>query len=630
MLASRPCSPRTCGSKAGRPKRGRAFYTSGNPAHRPIGSRRGRVAAFSRFTREAACARCSTRARGAWRRPDLARAARHPRRRNHASWALAGHAGALEEIMERFGARISRTDNFARQALILVGIAQEMTSEGGHRELAPAPSRNLAADRDDGPARPRFDLPGRSVDGDGSLRWPRRALDRVRRATARGGLRRAGGSGVSHAVDGPPLGRLAAGLPALGRRRRATLRATRVRVLCRSRHLPRAAGDRRDPAWGRAVAVRVVVLSPIPVAVGMALGFDAARFAFENLKRVFGTLARLAPSTRSLPGCARASAAPRAIATFRASSASTRWSRCAPPAVERAHEGARPHHAATRAESPAISLRNREASVADGAERILLLPGASVVSPASRSPPQEFRSCRIPSRTSRPLRLRRTPHRKPPSPWPSPRSQARSSARPVAERGTTWVRWARRAMPGDRRGDGSRPGPRAAGPAGPHFRKSRSTTTPPPSPPAAPHSSRQARRSSSKGARPTAAAFACSSRRTPRNSRRATAKSPSSGSFPRRTVRKPSPARRRTRSHTSRRTARNRCTTARCISPRAETSVSLPRSDVRWAPLRPERPRKRRQVGRRRLQVVREPDLQLPWRAPSAPRKPSYRSCHEP
>ena len=49
--------------------------------------------------------------------------------------------------------------------------------------------------------------------------------------------------------------------------------------------------DARPGAWGRAVAVRDIVLSPIPMAVGLALGVDGARYAFENLKVLTGRFA---------------------------------------------------------------------------------------------------------------------------------------------------------------------------------------------------------------------------------------------------------------------------------------------------------------------------------------------------
>src|SRR5690606_2740430 len=49
---------------------------------------------------------------------------------HHASWALAAHTGALEEIMERFGARLRRTDDLVAQSLLVVAIVREMLHEG--------------------------------------------------------------------------------------------------------------------------------------------------------------------------------------------------------------------------------------------------------------------------------------------------------------------------------------------------------------------------------------------------------------------------------------------------------------------------------------------------------------------
>jgi hypothetical protein len=49
---------------------------------------------------------------------------------HHASWALAAHVGALDEVMERFGARARRHDDLTAQALSLVGIVRDMLAEG--------------------------------------------------------------------------------------------------------------------------------------------------------------------------------------------------------------------------------------------------------------------------------------------------------------------------------------------------------------------------------------------------------------------------------------------------------------------------------------------------------------------
>ena len=44
--------------------------------------------------------------------------------------------------------------------------------------------------------------------------------------------------------------------------------------------------DGKPGAWGRAVAMRELVVSPIPAGVGLALGFDGARYAFQSIKGV--------------------------------------------------------------------------------------------------------------------------------------------------------------------------------------------------------------------------------------------------------------------------------------------------------------------------------------------------------
>jgi hypothetical protein len=44
--------------------------------------------------------------------------------------------------------------------------------------------------------------------------------------------------------------------------------------------------DGRPGAWSRAVAVRDVVLARMPVAVGLALGLDGARYVLQSLRAV--------------------------------------------------------------------------------------------------------------------------------------------------------------------------------------------------------------------------------------------------------------------------------------------------------------------------------------------------------
>jgi hypothetical protein len=46
--------------------------------------------------------------------------------------------------------------------------------------------------------------------------------------------------------------------------------------------------DARHGAWSRAVTVRDVILSPMPLAVGVALGVDSARYALDGAKLITG------------------------------------------------------------------------------------------------------------------------------------------------------------------------------------------------------------------------------------------------------------------------------------------------------------------------------------------------------
>ncbi|HEY2370173.1 MAG TPA: hypothetical protein VGH87_27445, partial [Polyangiaceae bacterium] len=49
---------------------------------------------------------------------------------HQASWVVAAEVGALDEVMERFGARAKRTDDIVAQALSIVAIVRELMNEG--------------------------------------------------------------------------------------------------------------------------------------------------------------------------------------------------------------------------------------------------------------------------------------------------------------------------------------------------------------------------------------------------------------------------------------------------------------------------------------------------------------------
>ncbi|HEY8040533.1 MAG TPA: hypothetical protein VIF15_12095 [Polyangiaceae bacterium] len=212
---------------------------------------------------------------------------------HRASWALGLRLGALDEVMERFGARARRGDDLTAQSLLLVGIAREMIGEGA---IASWPQR----------------LRGLPVPTPPVVRRTLDALCSDGHAVALGlfdadGLwtsfvaRRRGAA--FDVIAGPDELRPALGLLSGDWRRDY-------------RHLARAVEDRYAPldfgcfaevgrfralqtdgspgAWSRAVAVRDVVVAPMPTAVGVALGLDGARYALRALRVLTERIAPLA------------------------------------------------------------------------------------------------------------------------------------------------------------------------------------------------------------------------------------------------------------------------------------------------------------------------------------------------
>jgi hypothetical protein len=202
---------------------------------------------------------------------------------HQADWVVAAHTGALDECMERFGARAARGQDFLTQTLLLVAIVREMLLEGAidrwPRRLrgVPLPS--------DAMVRRALDVlcPDHQCVVLGTF-------DQGELYTALVARRRGGAFDLLAGPDGlrPQMGLLS------GDWRRDY------------RHLARAVSDQYGPigfgcfaefgtfralevdprpgAWGRAVALRDIVLSPMPAAVGLALGFDGARYAAQGLR----------------------------------------------------------------------------------------------------------------------------------------------------------------------------------------------------------------------------------------------------------------------------------------------------------------------------------------------------------
>jgi len=208
---------------------------------------------------------------------------------HHASWALGMRLGALDEVMERLGARIRRGDDLTAQSLLLVSIVRDMIHEGA---IASWPQR----------------LRGIPVPTPQVVRRTLDALCADGRAIALGlfdadGLwtafvaRRRGPA--FDVVAGPDELRPALGLLSGDWRRDYRHLARTVE----DRYAPLGFGcfaelatfrglqtDGRAGAWSRAVAVRDVVIAPMPAAVGLALGFDGARYALQGLKLLTGRI----------------------------------------------------------------------------------------------------------------------------------------------------------------------------------------------------------------------------------------------------------------------------------------------------------------------------------------------------
>ncbi len=229
----------------------------------------------------------------------LALSAGHPSalgtlaRAHHASWALSMRLGALDEVMERLGARVRRGDDLTVQSLLLVTIAREMIAEGA---IASWPQR----------------LRGIPIPTPQIVRRTFDALCPDGRAIALG-LFDADGLWTSFVarrrgpafdvVAGPDELRPALGLLSGDWRRDYRHLARTVE----DRYAPLGFGcfaelstfralqtDGRAGAWSRAVAVRDVVIAPMPAAVGVALSFDSVRYAMEGLKLLTGRIAPLA------------------------------------------------------------------------------------------------------------------------------------------------------------------------------------------------------------------------------------------------------------------------------------------------------------------------------------------------
>lgn len=218
----------------------------------------------------------------------------------HASWAFAAHRDALAEVMERFGSRARRTDDLVDQGLTVVQIFRELVAEGAVQTWP----RRLHGLPVPTPAMLRRALDATCADGkcialgafaDGEL-W-----------TACVARRRGRGFDV---IAGPYDLAPAMGLLSgdwrrdqryLGEAIEDSYGELGLGCFAPVDVLRELLVDARPGAWTRAIAVRDVVLSPIPPAIGLAIGFDGARYAFEGVRALtarVGVLDALGPAVR--------------------------------------------------------------------------------------------------------------------------------------------------------------------------------------------------------------------------------------------------------------------------------------------------------------------------------------------
>jgi hypothetical protein len=214
-----------------------------------------------------------------------------------ASWVVAARFGALDEVMERFGARARRHDDATTQFLSLVGILREMTVEGSierwPRRLSGVPVPTAAMVHvalDSVCANGHAIALGMFKDGE---LWTSFVARRQ--------------GGLFDVIAGPDEIRGAMGVLSGDFRRDYPHLVEAVERV----YAPLSLGcfgevgtfrdlllDGRPGAWARAVALRDIVLAPAPLAVGLAVGFDGARFAYQSVRDL---ASRLDPFGFALP-----------------------------------------------------------------------------------------------------------------------------------------------------------------------------------------------------------------------------------------------------------------------------------------------------------------------------------------
>jgi hypothetical protein len=217
--------------------------------------------------------------------PDWPVSAEELARRHHAGTALCLERDALESVMEELGVRLRRDDDLTAQWLILLSLVQAQIT-AGRIQLWPNRLQGLPL-----PTKPMIDTTldlvcprGKTLLVglfDGDELWTSVALRRNER-------------GIDLVLGPDPLRGELGLLSGDFRRdhrhlaRVVTERAGPLSLGCFAeyRTMLDLEVDPTPGAWALAVAVRDVVLHPVPAAMAVPLGIDAGRAAFSALREV--------------------------------------------------------------------------------------------------------------------------------------------------------------------------------------------------------------------------------------------------------------------------------------------------------------------------------------------------------
>ncbi len=224
-------------------------------------------------------------------------------KRHGASWGAVVEMGSLENIMDRFGAKVRRGDDFTAQLLLLVSLARDELLAG---RIQYWPSR-LAGMPVPTPGVINGTLDAVCPGGtsillglfEGGELWTSIAL---RRST----------TGTFDWILGPDEVRREMGLLAgdfrrdyrhLSRTLERKIGKLSLGCFAEASTFKRLEVDPSPGAWAKAVAIRDVILSPVPPALAIPLGIDAGRAAVSAIRTVVdrsGALGLLGPATSSL------------------------------------------------------------------------------------------------------------------------------------------------------------------------------------------------------------------------------------------------------------------------------------------------------------------------------------------